>query len=61
MEMNQHWTYLSKTMTLLYTAKTIFGAWIITVKLLWNNLYCKKRYINKGDFTDNLVTTEQGG
>jgi len=25
----------------------------MTVKLLWYNLYCKKRYINKGDLTVN--------
>jgi len=24
---------------------------VINVKLLWHNLHCKKRYINKGDLT----------
>jgi len=43
-ELNQHWTGFS------WTTVGHFPV-IVTVKLLWNNLYCIKRYINKGDLT----------
>ena len=56
--MNHQWTYLSWTMTLFSSRsavqlkQTLLHYFpVITVKLLWNNLYCKKCYTNKGDLT----------